>query len=325
MELVAEIGPANGDLQYALDAVHAAKEAGFHYVKGQVYDRDLLTSKTAKTYAQKGVSVPELQYDDFGKQLAWGEWEKVAGECERIGIGFFFSVFDLDGLRFGEALGVKRYKIASGDVTFKQLVQAVASMGKLVILSTGASTENEIRRAVGWVTERNTNLIVLACHSAYPTKPHEAQLARMRSIRPIWPEVGYSDHTFGVGAIHRAHHLGAVMVEKHFTITPGAGGDHDFAVSPKQLQHIVEWDTGDPIYDGDGTLEPTEAEGKALKGARRSLHALYDIPQGDLLSEGKMVALRPGGGLEPWEADDYVGRPLMVDVVAGTRLDWSMF
>ncbi len=98
MELVAEIGPANGDIEYALDVVNAAKESGFHAVKGQMYDRDQLVTKTAATYAQEGVTVPETQYEDFERTLTYAEWEVVYGEAERIGIPMFFSVWDFDAV-----------------------------------------------------------------------------------------------------------------------------------------------------------------------------------------------------------------------------------
>ena len=323
--MILEIGPANGDLSYAKDVVHAAVESGAHWVKGQIYDRDLLTTKPAKSYAQEGITVPDLQYDGFEKQLTLDEWAEVAELCKHLGIGFFFSVFDSGGIRFGQQIGVRRYKIASGDITYAALIEAVASTGKTVILSTGASTEDEIRRAVGWITVRNTNLVVLACTLAYPCRPEWANLSRIKTLRPIWPEIGYSDHTFGVGALHRAHHWGAVMVEKHFTITPGAGGDHDFAVTPKQLQQIISWTTGDPLYDGDGVLEPLIPEEPARIGARRSLFVTRDVPEGDVLTEADLIALRPGGGIEPWQMDDYLNRPVKESVLSGEALQPSMF
>ncbi len=292
-------------------------------MKAQIYNRDLLTTKGAKTYAQEGVSVPDLQYEDFEKVMSYDEWAEIAALCERIGIGFFFAPFDVSAIRFGQEIGVRRYKIASGDITYKPLIEAVASTGKPVILSTGGSSEDEIRRAVGWITLRNTNLIVLACTLSYPCKPEDANLARIKSLRPIWPEIGYSDHTFGLGALHRAHHWGAVLVEKHFTITPGAGGDHDFAVTPKQLQQIVGWEKGSSVYDGDGILEPQPSEELARIGARRSMFLTRDVAKGDVLTEYDVLALRPGGGVEPWE--DYLDRPLKVDVVSGEAVRPNMF
>ncbi len=107
MELVLEIGPANGDIAYAKDVVHAAAESGAHWVKGQIYNRDLLVTKGAATYAQEGVSVPATQYEDFEKTLTLDEWAEVAGLCERLGIGFFFAPFDFEAIRFGQEIGVR--------------------------------------------------------------------------------------------------------------------------------------------------------------------------------------------------------------------------
>ncbi len=329
MELVLEIGPANGDLEYAFDVCAAAKESGADWVKGQIYDRDLLTTKTARTYAHDGVHTAETQYEDFEKQLTYDEWEKVKVHCDEIGVGFFASVFDLGAVHFCESLGVERYKIASGDITYKQLIEAIAATGKPIVMSTGASTYKEVQRAANWLLEARLGhmprLTLLACSLSYPCKPEDANLNRMQDLRNIWPEVGYSDHTFGVGALHRAHHLGAVLVEKHFTITPGAGGDHDFAVTPQQLRGMGAWAQGSSIYDGSPVLEVSAAERKARVGARRSIFTSRDLVEGVPLRVEDISFLRPGGGLEPWEADDYIGQSLKQSVEAGTALHDSMF
>ncbi len=325
MELVLEIGPANGDLEYAFDVCAAAKESGADWVKAQIYDRDLLTTKTARTYAHDGVHTAETQYEDFEKQLSYDEWEKVKVRCDEIGVGFFASVFDVGAVHFCESLGVERYKIASGDITYKQLIQAIAETGKDIIMSTGASTEEEVRRAINWVFSYKPGwVILLACSLSYPCKPEDANLLRMDALRAIWTGVGYSDHTFGVGALHRAHHLGADMVEKHFTITPGAGGDHDFAVTPQQLRGMGSWAQGSSIYDGSPVLETSAAERKARVGARRSIFARRDIPAREL-QENDITFLRPGGGLEPWQAKQFIGLTLKEGVKAGTALNASMF
>lgn len=324
MELVAEIGPANGDLKYALEVIHAAKECGFTQIKGQIYDRDKLVTKTAKTYAQD-LAVPETQYEDFAKTLTYDQWALVYQEARRIGIPMFFSVFDFDAVTFCQTLGVDRYKIASGDITYTQLIRRVRATGKEIVLSTGASTDVEVMRAmVSLIQPAAPELILLACSLAYPTRKQDAHLSRMKSLKPIWPEVGYSDHTFGVGAIIRAKHLGAVMVEKHFTITPGVGGDHDFAVTPQEMGQL-EWDTGDSTYDGSSVLEASMVETKGRVGARRSMHAAKYLPKNRLLRVEDVVMLRPGGGLEPWMLDSYVGKPIRENVSAGDVLQARMF
>ena len=120
----------------------------------------------------------------------------------------------------------------------------------------------------------------------------------------------------------RAKQLGAVMVEKHFTITPGEGGDHDFAVTPAQMRNLVEWDVGDPGYDGDPTLGVSTAEEKARVGARRSILSSKALEAGRYLELDDVTFLRPGGGLEPWE---FPVSPLLVDVPAGQVLHGDMF
>ena len=338
MELVLEIGPANGDLEYAFDVCAAAKESGADWVKAQIYDRDLLTTKTARTYAHDGVHTAETQYEDFEKQLTYDEWEKVKVRCDEIGIGFFASVFDVGAVHFCESLEVERYKIASGDITYKQLIETVAATGKFVIMSTGASTEQECMRAWSWATQalpiqrgdgwemKSPAPMLLACSLSYPCKPEDANLLRMDTLKGFTGmDVGYSDHTFGVGALHRAHHLGAVLVEKHFTITPGAGGDHDFAVTPQQLRGMGSWAQGSSIYDGSPVLETSTAERKARIGARRSIFTRRDLVEGVPLRVEDISFLRPGGGLEPWEADDILSRPLKQDVTTGTALKRNMF
>ncbi len=102
----------------------------------------------------------------------------------------------------------------------------------------------------------------------------------------------------------------------------GQFGDHDFAVTPQQVQSLVEWGQGDSTYDGDPELGVSLAEGKARTGARRSVWAKRDIPQGNLLGETDVEFLRPGGGLEPWELPES---PIMVDVSAGQVLHGDMF
>ncbi len=324
MELVLEIGPANGDLEYAYDIVSAAKSVGADWVKAQIYDRELLTTKTAKTYSHDGVHTAETQWEDFEKQLSYDEWEKVKVRCDELGVGFFASVFDVRAVDFCEGLGVERYKIASGDITYKQLIEAVAATGKPIVMSTGASTNEEVWRALEWVFD-GADVTLLACSLSYPCKPEDANLARMRTLQIMWPKVGYSDHTFGVGALHRAHHLGAVLVEKHFTITPGAGGDHDFAVTPEQLRGMGAWAQGSDIYDGSPVLEASIAERKARVGARRSIFSSRDLTEGNPLRVGDISFLRPGGGLEPWQADDIIGKTLRESVKAGTALNDGMF
>ena len=325
MEIVLEVGPANGDIGYAMECVDRAaklRDTLDVSLKGQLYHREQLVTRSAETYAQEGIAVPDTQWEDFEKTLTYDEWADVYDYAQDMSVPMFFSVFDYGAVHFCEAIGVTRYKIASGDITYHQLISKVAETGKEVVLSTGAATEREVEQAVKVAGEVT---VLLACSLSYPTRPSDANVSRMTTLRKYSDRVGYSDHTFGLGALHRAAHHGAVMVEKHFTLTPGEGGDHDFAITHAQLAGVLEWSPGIPTYDGSPELAPSQAELKARVGARRSLVAGRDLQQGNLLRENDVKMLRPGTGIEPYRMDEYVGRPLRVDVPAGTTLTEGMF
>jgi len=330
--LIAEIGSANGDLHYAIDAVDAFAEAGVWAVKGQLYTADTLASKTAKSYG-KGLTEPATQREAFGKALSYDDWNVVNLRCDTLGVEFFGSVFDLDAVIAGVEQGWRVFKIASGDITYQQLIEHTAFAcrvsGATLILSTGASTLAEIERAEKWIrnVSDSLELIVLVCTLSYPTRLEDAHVDRITTLQELGYRVGYSDHTRGIVAADYAYRIGATMVEKHVTLTPGQGGDHDFAIGPADVKRLVDGDVetsivGDAVVAGDWTIQIHQTEFEARNGARRSLHAAVDIPAGTQLGDGWISALRPGGGIEPWQT--VTGRVVNRFVPAGTRLDWSM-
>ncbi len=274
MKIIAEIGPANGSVDYAIAAAEAASRAGAWAVKGQMYRRETLTSRTAATYAQGLTRVPATQWEDFADTIPYKDWRHVKDACDGLGIVFFASVFDFDAVDACEAIGVGHYKIASGDITYQQLLLEVGATGKQVFVSTGAATIDEYRRAAEWIG--HDRVIPFVCTLAYPTTYNEAHLDRIRYWSSTGQQVGWSDHTPGIAALIVAREMGAVVAEKHFTITPLAGGDHDFAVTPKELEDFT---TGNyapvsgrdfDILAGSYYLTPRSVEEPARVGARRS-------------------------------------------------------
>lgn len=327
--IVVEAGACNGDLSWALDAVDAAADTGAVWgFKGQLYRRDNLVTRDAPSYAQSGVSEPATQWEHFDKQLSWGEWVEVFGRCDDRGLVFFASVFDTEAVDWCERQDVSLYKIASADITHKPLLQYVAATGKPIVLSTGGATLGEISRAYQWMQAvRPGEILPLMCTLSYPTPPEEAHLARIPWwIENVSPYVGYSDHTEGISAMLSARELGAVMIEKHFTITPGRGGDHDFAVNPQKLDVYGDCPTGvpGPNYEkelGSPQVGPRPIEQAAITNARRSIAAAVDIPTGTIITEAMLTYLRPGTGLyEPWQLDEVVGRVTAQDIPANTLI-----
>ena len=267
---------------------------------------------------RRSITEPATQYEAFEKALTREEWAQVSAAVDGR---FFLSVFDeswcLD-------YPYDYIKTASADITYRGLVEAAAGTGAHLIVSTGAATLEEVNRMLGWLDGEQPTLLV--CTLSYPCAPSDAHVCRVEGLRVSWPDTGYSDHTRGITAASVAFERGAVLVEKHFTITPGVGGDHDFAIGPAELRWLVE-DTYavDPIgwrtvYGSAsfGDIQPAEQSARHL--ARRSIHAKVDIAAGTQIEARHIHAIRPGDGIPPEFLEDYVGWLLPVDVTAGQAM-----
>lgn len=330
--VVAEIGSCQGDVQLAIDTAQAAIEAGAWMVKGQFYNADRLVTKTAPGYGKDSISEPATQYEAFTDALDYDEWAKVAAAVDGQ---FFASVFDLEAC---QDYLYEYVKIASADITYRGLIEAAVGTGAKLVMSTGASMEEEINRALAWCHPVRPTLLV--CTLCYPTEPADAHVRRVSQMQLAYPDTGYSDHTRGIQAARLAFEYGAVMVEKHFTIRPGTGGDHDFAIGPDQMQSLVYDDfpvSGSirTVYGGNPDIGVLACESSARKLARRSIHAAVDIPGGATITRNMLTVIRPADGLEPWlleavkgqiGADQSpVGKLAANDIAAGDPITAGLF
>lgn len=333
--LVLEVGNCAGSLEWAMEAVDAA--AGHAWgIKAQFYSRDTLTTRTAPTYGHEFLEEPETQWDNFEQQLSWDQWREVSDYARERGLVFFASVFDEQSAFQAYELNCELVKIASADITHKPLLQYVANSGVPIVLSTGGATLAEIGDAYRWIHEIDDKLEVLPliCTLCYPTPSSEAHLARIGWWQEnVGPLVGYSDHTEGISAMLTARFEGAVMIEKHFTVTPGKGGDHNFALSPGQLGHYSEVinrkrDLFEPgpnwlSEGGDPQPGPRPVELPAIQNARRSVAAAVDIAKGTPYTFDMFTYLRPGTGYPPATAEQLVGSLAPVDIQAGDLIPFS--
>ncbi len=218
--LVAEIGAANGDLQYALDCVAAFAEAGATMIKAQLYTADTLVTEDAKPYG-KNLSEPATQHEMFSNSLTYDEWFVVKELCATIGVKFFGSVFDLDAVDAGMQQKWDVFKIASGDITYRRLIeftaQACADTGATLMFSTGGSTFDEVMHARLWIGDVSPDVLagseMLVCTLSYPTSLEDANVDRIGTwTTEVVSNVGYSDHTRGLAAADYAYRIGASLV-----------------------------------------------------------------------------------------------------------------
>ncbi len=330
--VIAEAGVNhNGDLALGRSLIQEAKGAGADAIKFQSYKAGKISTKTAPRYWVEQDDPDGSQYDTFAKLDSFGPVEhealfRYARECKLL---CFSAPFDDEAVDMLDELGVPGFKIASADLTDHPLLKKVAAKGKPVILSTGLATIPEIGDAVAVVREEgNDQIILLHCTLQYPCNAENANLRMMLHMKAAFPEipVGLSDHTLGIAVPQAAVALGAVAVEKHYTVDKTLPGspDHHLSVDHHDLKRMM---------DGIRTIEkamgryekgPVEAESEAYRYARRSIVTNQDIPAGATITRDMLTFKRPGTGIYPKFVDDVVGRIVKSDIPEDTVLEWSM-
>lgn len=321
---VAEFGQSHrGNLARAIAQAQVAKDAGAWACKFQTFRPDRLVSKTAARYwdPHLGGAATQLATFEANGVFTDGEWRELADACKSIGIVFLSSPFDLEAVDLLDSLDVAAFKLASGEITHRQLLQKVAATGRPVIMSTGAANPREIYRALDWVAGCEVSL--MACDLSYPCRPESANLSRIEGLLgfPV-AEVGYSDHSPFVETAFGVTVLGATILEKHCRLddTDGVCPDDQMAIAPAELQEYCRLAQLGATMRGDPYPGCSSAEEPARVGARRSLHAAAYFRRGHIFAEDDFVCLRPGDGYEPADVDRLVGRKAARPIRVGTKL-----
>ncbi len=325
VHVVAEAGQCmEGDVNLAIGMARRARDAGCWGFKVQLLQPHKIAHPDAPKYWDDTLPTQtQAEAFKYAGIVDYAAWLPVKLACDHMGIEFFATPFDLEAVEALERIGVRHYKIASGDITYRQLIETVASTGKHVIISTGAANLGEIEAAVQWVG-RHAPITLLACTLSYPTMDDDANLARITTLRRQFPRcaVGYSDHTLGTRTALAAAALGATMLEKHYTVRKQTSHvpDDAMALRPHEMRKYVEYAQEGAILRGHGRLEPDESELPAWRNARRSIYAARDLKTGHTLADEDVVFLRPGGHISPASWPKLRGMRLTGPVCAGEPL-----
>jgi N-acetylneuraminate synthase len=320
--VIAEVGVHHrNDLELAKAYVLEAKRAGADAAKFQTYSADRLAARWAPTYWDDGTG--RTQHDIFSSRslLTRDDYEALFAFASELEIHFLSTPFDTDAARMLEELGMPAYKIASADITDLPLLRVVASFGKPVLLSTGASTFDEVRTAVDAVTAAGAPCSLLHCTLTYPTPLADANLARITALKEAFPDlvIGYSDHTQPQDselACPISVALGARIVEKHFTLDKSLPeDDHYHAVDPEGLSRLVR-DCRVAALETSSYREISDSELAARAYARRSIVAAHPLAAGAILGAADIDFKRPGTGMSPAMVDAVLGRRLTRDLEA---------
>ena len=327
---IAELsGNHNGSLERAKSLVKAAAEAGASSVKFQTYTADTMTLDIEKFKVSDNHELwgGRKLFDLYEEAHTPWEWhQELFDLAESLNVVPFSTPFDLTALRFLEKLNAKMYKIASLETGDHLLIQKTAETGKPILISTGATEWEEIEDLVNVVLQTgNRNLILLLCTSSYPAKPQDANLNRMIKLREKFGvEVGLSDHTLGIGVSIAAIALGAVAIEKHFTISRADGGvDSQFSLEPAEFKSLVI--EGDAARESLGNSEWISQESeKESRSLRRSLYIVSDVKKGELITLNNVRAIRPNGGMKPKFLNNILGKQFKDSYSIGTALTYEM-
>lgn len=319
--LVAEIGINHeGSLEMAMEMVGRADEAGADAVKIQTYVPELY-APWGDTRRLEMLRRFHLDRDPTRRLVHW---------AEKQGITVFSTPFDLNSVEFLLSLS-SLVKIASGDITFFPLLERLAQSDVDLILSTGASSLEEVAEAMailhrsGRPTERA--IALLHCVSLYPASPETLNLRAITALQQAFPEatIGYSDHSLGPDAAVLACALGARIVEKHFTLDKdfSAFRDHALSATPRELADLRVRLDDTMLRIGEAKKYPHQAEARTRDVIRRSIVLSDDVVAGTILTRDQFQYLRPGTGISPRLYRNVEGRRTNRDLEAGTVLQWT--
>ncbi len=317
--VIAEAGVNhNGNLELAKKMVDTAKACGADIIKFQTAKLDSLVSKSARMaeYQKKNTGLDESQKDMLRKLLLpFEDFVELAEYCKKVGIQFLSTPFDIESIHFLNKLQ-DLWKIPSGEITNYPYLVEIAKTGKKVILSSGMADMEEVRQAVKLLEENGSgDITILHCTTEYPAPVESVNLNVMETLRKSFGyPVGYSDHTQGIEIDLAAAALGAVVIEKHFTLDRSLPGpDHKASLEPHELKAMVEGIRKIELALGSYEKRPSEAEMKTRDVARKSIVAKTAIKAGDILSAANLTTKRPGTGINPMRWNDILGTKAVRD------------
>jgi N,N'-diacetyllegionaminate synthase len=325
--VIAEIGiNHDGSVSQAEKLIDAAADAGADAVKFQSFRVDRMLIPSRDQYGHQ-MNRSESAYQMLRRcELNWADQEKLKHHADRRGVMFMSTPFDEESADFLESLGVPVFKIASSDITHVPLLRHVASKRKPILLSTGMSFLSEVADAVWTLKSSGAQYIVLMhCVSAYPTRPQKMNLRAIQTLRSYFEmPVGLSDHSEGILFSLIAVALGAVVIEKHFTLDKTAAGpDHKASMDPEDLRTLIANLRDVEACLGDGRKRPADVEEENRLLSRRSIVAAVDIRANETITPWMLSFKRPGTGLEPRHWEKIIGMSARRNVEKDTILQWE--
>lgn len=322
----------DGDLGRAKELIHLCAEAGAQAAKFQNFVASKIVSR--RGFEDMGGKLSHQSawkksvYEVYEDASIARDWTPILKEtCDQAGIEYFTSPYDFESVDHVDPY-VRVYKIGSGDITWPEMLEYIASKGKPVMLATGASSADDVARAMAVLGPRCDRLVLMQCNTNYTGSAENFRYVNLEVLRDYavkYPSavLGLSDHTTGHATVLGAVALGARVVEKHFTDDNSrTGPDHGFAMNPKTWREMVDRtrELEQSLGDGIKRIEPNEQQ--SVQVQRRSLRATRDLEAGTVLAAADLEALRPipADGLEPHRLGELIGKRLVRALAKGAHI-----
>jgi N,N'-diacetyllegionaminate synthase len=328
--VIAEIGVNHdGSVQKAVELVRVAAACGADAVKVQLFRATALMHPSCEMAEyQRARARDDSPIDMLRRyEMSFEEVRKVVvaiRELRMIPVATPFSPGDLETI---ERLRVPAIKIASPDLVNRPLLTSAAQLRKPMLLSTGASSIDEVERTARWLGEWKVKFALLHCVAAYPAPKEEANLCWIGELASRFSTVpvGYSDHTTDhlTGALASA--AGATVIEKHLTYDRDARGpDHAASADPSQFERYVKHVRDADLLRGKPGKRVLDCEQDVRTVSRQSLVLRRDLKVGDVVRDEDLTVQRPGTGLSAALVTSAVGRKTVRAISAGVMLQWDM-
>lgn len=324
----------DGDLVRAKELIYLAAEAGADAAKFQHFQAETIVSdvgfKSLKGSQSHQASWQESVFEVYKGASVSLDWTPILKEtCDKAGITFFTSPYALDLVDHIDPY-VPAYKIGSGDITWTEMIEYIALKQKPFIMATGASTIDDVLRAVSAALAINPKLCLMQCNTNYTASLENfkfIQLNVLQVYREMFPNLvlGLSDHTPGHATVLGAVGIGARMIEKHFTDDDQrVGPDHAFSMDQKSWRDMVDRtrELENALGVGIKQVENNEKETVVLQ--RRAIRTNTNLEAGTILTRDHLTVLRPCpiDALPPYEMDKVIGKRIERNIDAGEHLRW---
>ena len=320
--IIAEIGPNhNGSLSTAIEMLESLADIGVDAVKFQLANPHSLYSKDSfKAEYQKSTDINETALEMSKKnQLTHDEHQELSERCQKLGIDYLCTAFDLESLKFlNEKIDIKYFKIPSGEIFSLDLIEYISQFNKPIILSTGMSTYDEIEYSINLLNNNfKKDIKILHCVSNYPAQIGSVNLRNITGLQKRFNyPVGFSDHTIGNHCSIAAVALGAEIIEKHVTYDKNAvGPDHKASATIDEFKNLVDQLRGIEKSLGDEKRNISNEEKETYNVARKSIVSARNLPKGTVISNEDICFKRPGTGFLPIDKDEVIGKKVISEIL----------